>query len=137
MSSFSVLLEGPINTELTYHVGLLDNITEGLWELAIASVAFSYFEVTQPYILKIQCNSVLGPFVDSNLQVYTSQRVLQLVIFGGKSVGHKVVIGMKQRDFVTINRPEQVLSVTLKNVETDGFVTGAHVYMTIVFRRIA
>ncbi len=137
MTSFSVLLEGPINTVLKYNVGLLENLNEGLWELAISSVAFSYIEATQPSILKIQCNSVMGSFVNANLQVYTSERILQLVIFGGKAVGHKMVIGMKQRDYVLINKTQQILEVTLKDVERNDFVSGANVYMTIVFRRIA
>ncbi len=138
MRLFTVLLEGPVGTPLTYNIGLLDDLFEGQWELAVSSVGFNYTGVTSPSVLKIQCNCVTGKFVDARSQLYTAESVLNIAIFGGKAVGTKIVIGMKQRDFFGINTPQQILRVSLIDVETNTFVNGsAKAIILMVFRRVA
>ena len=106
MCSFTVLLDGPVVSELTYNIGLLDDLFEGQWELAVSSVGFNYTRVTSPSVLKIQCNCVTGKFVDARSQLYTAKSILNIAIFGGKAIGTKIVIGMKQRDYFVINTPQ-------------------------------
>ena len=138
MRSFTALLQGPVNGELTYNIGLLDDLFEGQWELAVSSVGFHYTGATTPSILKLQCNCVSGKFVDANKQLYTAESVLNIAIFGGKAIGTKIVIGMKQRDYFAVNTPQQILRFSFKDVETDTFVTGsARAVVFVVFRRVA
>ncbi len=137
MRSFTVLLQGNINSDLTYNISLLDDFTQGHWELGVSSLGFSYTSQNNPAVLKLTCNCVLGKYVNTTNQVYTSEEVLQLVIYGGKSVGTKVVIGIKNRDFFRLNNMEQILRVALKDAETDQYVSGAQVHVLMMFRRVA
>ncbi len=136
MKSFSVLLKGDISSDLTYNIGLIETFLDGYWEMCITSVAFTYEEVTTPAILQIQCNFVSCIYVNQEQQVSAGQRVLNIVIFGGKAVGTKIVIGMKQHDFCEVDKPQPVLRLSFKTVEDNTYIRGAKAVVLAVFRRL-
>ncbi len=139
MKLISVLLKGPISSDLNYALGEIENIHEGSWQITISSVGFTYTAVRPepPRHLAISSNFVMGKFVDANKQSSAGQAILNICIFGGKSQGTKVVIGMKQQTFFAVNNAQQNLSLRFTDVETSKYASGADVVVLALLRRVA
>ncbi len=139
MKLVSVLIKGPINSDLNYALSEIENINEGSWQLSISTVGFTYTSPRPqpPRHLAISSNYVMGKFVDENKQTSAGQAVLNICIFGGKAQGTKVVIGMKQQTFFTINNAQQNFSLRFTDVETNTYAAGADVVVLALLRRMA
>ncbi len=137
MSLHSVIIQGPINTKLSYSIGRIFNIEDGEWEIAVASLNLSYTSRIPRAIIGICVNYVQTQFVKNN-SIEADEEIIGITCIGNKNVGEKYTIAFR-RDFFVVNRPSQVLTMTIKSVEgemADFDLEGAYVVVNFLLRRI-
>ncbi len=137
----TIFLKGTINEALTYPLPLIENIRVGEWQMALSSVSLKYFTQSQHpnpikrVSLKISSNYIMGKDVNEQNEIISKPATISAIQFGG-NYGQSSTIGFKNRDFFTINNPEPNLRISFKTVDTEEFVTGAHVFLLIVLKRV-
>ncbi len=133
MAVHTLLLSGPIEKPLEFPVLRLYNVNEGEWEIAIASASLVYTQDIPRTLVTLSCNYVSSQGVNQQQEIVAVSQILGLTTIG-KPAGEKHTISFK-RDFFIINRPDPVLSFTLKNLDTSEQLVGADVYLYLYLKR--
>ncbi len=138
MKLITVLLNGNIESDLTYPIGIIEQVNEGQWEISVSSIAFQYTANSPPPVshVTVSCNFVMGKFVNASLEPFVDQAVLNLLVYGNKPKGMRTIIGLKQREYFSVNNAQQVLRLSLKDSQSGQRLFGSVVTALILLRRI-
>ena len=105
----SVLLKGTIDQSLKYPLGLVHEITEGDWQIALSTISFKFHAKTQHEpdiprrVLKITSNYVMTHDVNERNEIIYTPAVLSTIFYGGKH-GTETTIGFKNQNFFQVNK---------------------------------
>ncbi len=135
MSVHTLLLSGPVEKPLQFPIARLFKISEGEWEIAIASTSLIYKKTIDRTLAGISSNFVMGQNISSNNEVIAERQLLGITTIG-KVAGEKHTISFK-RDFFIINQAGPVLSFFVENIEKEERepLSGAHAFLYLYLRR--
>ena len=134
----TVTLQGNISTEIDFPIGEVENILEGEWHIALSSLSLHYGSTrVDRSLISVTTNFVTQKTVDKDTkQVITEEASLGITTFGGNSENQLVTLGFRNRDFLYVNRAQNILVVTIKNVETGRPVSGAEAILLLCLKRV-
>ena len=136
----SVLLRGTVDQTLKYPLGLILDIMEGEWEMALSTVSFKYYSRSKHQediprkVLQLTSNYILTQDVNERNEVISTEAVLSTVFYGAKH-GSEMTIGFKNQNYYRVNHPHQELQISLTTIDEKKFLTGASVFLLVLLRR--
>ena len=133
----TVTLQGNISETIKFPIGMVEDITDGEWHVALSSVSLHYgSQLIEKCLVSVSTNLVTQKSVNSRGEVVKEEASLGITTFGGNTANQLVTLGFRNRDFLYVNQAQSVLGVNIRNIETQNNLAGAKAVILLCLKRV-